>query len=285
MATTTRTKWKRRSRESSMFGSAASPNPFPISRSKLELFHSCPRCFWLDRVAGIGRPGLPAFTLNSQVDAILKREFDRHRTAGTPHPYMAEHGLGHMVPLDHERMDEWRANFTGVRTTKHGLLLFGAVDDIWQAGEGERAVWHVVDYKATATNHEITPELFLVDIYKGAYVRQMAIYQWLLGELGHPVSTRGFFVYENGNNSAETLLTGGPDESPRGIPLKPVTIIEIDTADDNVIIEGDRIDRHWVEKLVIGAKACLELKAPPAPGEYCDYCAYSSTRSASSASG
>ena len=48
----------------------------------------------------------------------------------------------------------------------------------------------------------------------------------------------------------------------------------------DVLIEGDRIDRNWVEKLVIGAKACLELKAPPAPGEDCDYCAYSSTRSA-----
>ena len=177
MATPKRKKWKRRTRESSIFGSAKAPDPFPISRSKLEMFHSCPRCFWIDRVAGVGRPGIPAFTLNSQVDAILKREFDVHRAAGTPHPYMAEHGLGHMVPLDHAMMDEWRENFKGVRITKHGLSLFGAVDDIWKAEDGDGEEWHVVDYKSTATNNEITPELFLVDIYKGAYVRQMAIYQ------------------------------------------------------------------------------------------------------------
>ncbi len=279
MATAKRKKWKRRTRESSIFGSAKAPDPFPISRSKLEMFHSCPRCFWIDRVAGVGRPGIPAFTLNSQVDAILKREFDVHRAAGTPHPYMAEHGLGHMVPLDHAMMDEWRENFKGVRITKHGLSLFGAVDDIWKAEDGDSEEWHVVDYKSTATNNEITPELFLVDIYKGAYVRQMAIYQWLLKELGHPVSTRGFFVYENGNNSADTLLSGGPEDSPRGIPLRPVTVIEIDTADDSVVIEGERIDFDWVENLAIGAKACLELYEPPAAGEYCEYCAYSSASS------
>ena len=255
MTTTERKKWNRRSRESSMYGTEKAPDAFPLSRSKLEAFHSCPRCFWIDRVAGVGRPGFPAFTLNSQVDTLLKREFDQHRAAGTPHPYMAQHGLGHMVPLNHYMIDEWRANFKGVRTQKHGLELFGAVDDIWKAGEGESEEWHVVDYKSTATNAELTAGLFLEDIYKGAFVRQMAIYQWLLSELGHPVSTRGFFVYENGNNAALSLLDGGPEDSPRGIPLKPVTIIEIDTADDSIVIEGERIDSGWVENLVIGA--CL----------------------------
>ena len=274
MTTTERKKWNRRSRESSMYGTEKAPDAFPLSRSKLEAFHSCPRCFWIDRVAGVGRPGFPAFTLNSQVDTLLKREFDQHRAAGTPHPYMAQHGLGHMVPLNHYMIDEWRANFKGVRTQKHGLELFGAVDDIWKAGEGESEEWHVVDYKSTATKAELTAGLFLEDIYKGAFVRQMAIYQWLLSELGHPVSTRGFFVYENGNNAALSLLDGGPEDSPRGIPLKPVTIIEIDTADDSIVIEGERIDFGWVESLVIGAKACLELDDPPAAGEYCEHCAY-----------
>jgi len=53
-----------------------------------------------------------------------------------------------------------------------------------------------------------------------------------------------------------------------------VTIIEIDTADEGVVIEGERINLDWVENLVIGARACLELDEPPAPGEYCEYCAY-----------
>ena len=200
MVTTKRKKWRRRSTEKSMYGTSKAPNPFPISRSRLEKFHSCPRCFWIDRVQGYDRPGMPGFLLNTLVDTLLKREFDIHRENGTPHPYMLENNLGHMIPLHHPMMDEWRENFKGVRAIKHGIEITGAVDDIWKSGEGETEEWYVVDYKSTATNATITPELFLEDIYKGAYIRQMAIYQWLLRELGHPVSTRGFFVYENGNN-------------------------------------------------------------------------------------
>ena len=274
MVTKKRKKWGRRSTEKSMYGTDKAPDPFPLSRTKLEKFHSCPRCFWIDRVAGMAPPGLPGFLLNTQVDILLKKEFDEHRAAGTPHPYMTDHGLGHMVPLDHHMMGVWRENFKGVRTSKHDLELFGAVDDIWKSGEGADEEWFVVDYKSTAINIEITKELFLEDIYKGGYVRQMAIYQWLLRELGCPVSTRGFFVYENGNNAADSLLSGGPEESPRGIPLKPVTIIEIDTADDSIVIEGERIDFDWVENIVIGAKACLDLDEPPASGEFCEHCAY-----------
>ena len=50
-----------------------------LSRSKVELFLQCPRCFWLDAVAGVRQPpGFP-FNLNSAVDHLLKNEFDRYR--------------------------------------------------------------------------------------------------------------------------------------------------------------------------------------------------------------
>jgi len=279
MVTTERKKWKLRSQESWIYGTEKAKDPFPISRSRLEQCHSCPRCFWLDRVKGIGKPGIPGFLLNTLVDTLLKREFDAHREAGTPHPYMVQNGLDHMIPLDHPMMDEWRANFKGVRAPKHGLMITGAVDDIWKSGDGDTEEWYVVDYKSTASNAEITAELFLEDIYKGGYVRQMAIYQWLLRELGHPVSTRGFFVYENGNNDADSLLSEGTTESPRGIPLKPALIIEIDIANEDVIIEGERIDLDWVENLVISAKEYLDMALIPESGEFCEQCAYVEARS------
>ena len=152
VVTKERKKWGRRSTERSMYGTDKAPDPFPLSRTKLEKFHSCPRCFWIDRVAGMEPPGLPGFLLNTQVDILLKKEFDKHRAAGTPHPYMTDHGLGHMVPLVHHMMDAWRENFKGVRTSKHDLELFGAVDDIWKSGEGADEEWFVVDYKSTAIN-------------------------------------------------------------------------------------------------------------------------------------
>ena len=273
MVTKERRPWKVRTTDKSMYGSGGAADPFPLSRSKLDQFHKCPRCFWIDRVAGMPQPGIPGFALNSQVDALLKKEFDAHRAAGTPHPYMVEHGLGHLVPLNHAMMDDWRNNFKGVRTVKHGLELFGSVDDIWCELE-EGGAWFVVDYKATSSAADMTAELFFEDIYKGSYVRQLAIYQWILREMGTPVSSIGYFVYENGNKAVDSLMDGGPVDAPRGIPLKPVRVIEIDTADSDCVVEGVRIDMDWVENLVIGAKACLDLPAPPDAGEHCEHCPY-----------
>ncbi|MCA9330587.1 hypothetical protein KC957_00940, partial [Candidatus Saccharibacteria bacterium] len=35
--------------------------PFKVSRSKIELFMQCPRCFWLDARLKIKRPSGPPF--------------------------------------------------------------------------------------------------------------------------------------------------------------------------------------------------------------------------------
>jgi len=38
-----------------------------LSRSKIDLFVECPRCFWLDVGQGVRRPSGPPFTLNNAV--------------------------------------------------------------------------------------------------------------------------------------------------------------------------------------------------------------------------
>ena len=60
--------------------------PFRLSRSKLELFMNCQRCFYLDRRLGIGQPPRFPFNLNSAVDFLLKKEFDDYRARQAPHP-------------------------------------------------------------------------------------------------------------------------------------------------------------------------------------------------------
>ena len=55
------------------------------------------------------------------------------------------------VPFAHEKMDEWRSNFKGIRfiNEEDGYNFGGAVDDIWQKPSGELIV---VDVKATSKN-------------------------------------------------------------------------------------------------------------------------------------
>src|SRR5689334_223526 len=88
-----------------------SKTPYKISRSKIDLFLNCPRCFYMDRRLGVGRPpGFP-FHLNSAVDALLKKEFDVHRAAGTKHPLQKSYGIN-AIPFAHDDINIWRENFS-----------------------------------------------------------------------------------------------------------------------------------------------------------------------------
>ncbi|MDO8261505.1 MAG: hypothetical protein Q7T50_08520, partial [Candidatus Magasanikbacteria bacterium] len=84
-----------------------SKETYRLSRSKIDLFLNCPRCFYLDRRLGVGQPPGYPFSLNSAVDKLLKKEFDIHRAAGSKHPLM-EHYKIDAIPLSHEKIEEWR---------------------------------------------------------------------------------------------------------------------------------------------------------------------------------
>src|SRR3954470_7474180 len=81
--------------------------PFKISRSKIELFMQCPRCFWLDVRLKITRPSSPPFNINKTIDELFKKEFDRYREKGEPHPLITEFEID-AIPYAHKDLDQWR---------------------------------------------------------------------------------------------------------------------------------------------------------------------------------
>ena len=101
-----------------------------ISRSAVEQHLNCQRCFYLAYKHKIRPPSLP-FTLNSAVDNLCKNEFDHYRAKAEPHPMFLEHKID-AVPFAHEKMDEWRSNFKGIRfiNEEDGYNFGGAVDDL-----------------------------------------------------------------------------------------------------------------------------------------------------------
>lgn len=223
--------------------------PFKLSRSKIDLFLECPRCFYCDRRLGVGRPpGFP-FALNSAVDTLLKKEFDIHRARGTRHPLMEKYGID-ARPVDHEDLNKWRHTFTGIQYLDRptNFLVFGAIDDLWQNPAGE---FMVVDYKATAKTEDITE---LNKSWHDGYKRQMEIYQWLLRQNKYTVSDTGYFVYCNGK----------ADRAAFDAKLEfDITLIPYTGSD------------QWVEKAIRDAHECLQKNEIPAPADQCDYCAYS----------
>jgi len=225
----------------------ASTAPFRLSRSKIDLYLECARCFYLDRRIGIGRPPGYPFSLNSAVDALLKKEFDIHRAKGVAHPLMEEYGID-AIPLAHDRMDEWRDSLRrGVTylVPKTNLLVTGGVDDVWVSPEGELII---VDYKATAKAGEVALDADWQDGYK----RQMEVYQWLFRMNGFRVSDTGYFVYCNGDMSKEAF-NGRLDFRIKVLPYQG--------------------NDDWIEATVGKIAECLKGDMPDS-GSECDYCAY-----------
>ncbi len=245
--------------------------PYRLSRSKIDLFIKCPRCFYLDRRLGVGQPPSFPFSLNSAVDKLLKKEFDLYRVKGEAHPLMKAAGVN-AVPFKHAKMEEWRDSMRrGItyQMPETNLLVTGGVDDVWVMPTGELII---VDYKATAKDGEVNLDAEWQDGYK----RQMEVYQWLFRKNNFKVSTTGYFVYCNGMADKEEF--GGRLEFKiRLLPYKG--------------------DDSWVDGKILELYECLGGEKIPSAGEAvsdsqrhealasCDYCAYVAAVNGKSAQG
>lgn len=219
-----------------------------MSRSKIELYVRCPRCFYLDRRCGISQPPCPPFSLNTAVDALLKKEFDVYRKKQVPHPLMVQHEID-ALPFDHQKIDEWRDSLHGGITYLHvrtNFLLKGGIDDVWINPRGELII---VDYKATAKKDEVT----LDAPWQMSYKRQMELYQWLFRRNDFPIADVGYFLYCNG-------------------------VVDTDAFDNRLdfrisLLPYEGSD-EWVEPVLEQIKECLDLDVLPQSAEDCAFCAY-----------
>jgi CRISPR/Cas system-associated exonuclease Cas4 (RecB family) len=213
-----------------------------LSRTKIELFQDCPRCFWLEMNKGVKRPPPAPYTINSAIDALLKKEFDVCRENGTAHYIIKKYSIN-AIPYKCDQINTWRTNFTGIRFQHKAtdFLVFGAVDDVWVNPAGELIV---VDYKATGAKE--------YQIYPG-YKRQMEVYQWLLQQNGYKVSKTGYFLFAKVNKE------GGFAEGKLSFDL---------------FLEPLEGDISWLEDTLKQIKKALEVQIPPRK-EDCKYCQFS----------
>ena len=225
-----------------------SKEPFRLSRSRLENFLKCPRCFYLDRRLGVERPPDFPFNLNQAVDTLLKKEFDIHRGNCEPHPLMKAYGVN-AVPFKHEKLEEWRDSKTRGIQYHHrptNFIIAGGVDDIWVNPKKELII---VDYKATSK----TAEVSINADWQIQYKRQVEIYQWLFRKNKFKVSNTAYFVYCNGD--ADKAAFDGKLEF-------KIKIIGYEGKDS------------WVEKAIMEAHKCLMSDELPKPANDCDFCRY-----------
>lgn len=225
-----------------------SKEAFRLSRSKIDLFLNCPRCFYLDRKLGVAQPPGYPFALNSAVDKLLKKEFDIHRTKKSIHPLMKTYGVD-AIPLDDKNINKWRDSLRGGIEYLHketNLLITGGIDDVWVNPKGE---FIIIDYKSTSKDGEVT----LDAEWQEGYKKQMEVYQWLFRKNNYKVSSTGYFVYCNGKTD-RVAFDGKLEFDIKLIPY---------TGDDS-----------WVGKTIIDIYQCLNSDQLPKSNSECDFCRY-----------
>ena len=230
-----------------------SNEPFAISRTGIEQFMRCPRCFYMHRKLGVSPPKMVPLTLAVATDALLKNEFDEIRGTKKSHYVWDANGLN-VTAFDHEDIELWRNNFKGIRHLHQStnFEIFGAVDDVWKCRvTGEL---HIVDYKSTSKKGDPSID---EGGFGDAYKRQMEIYQWLFRACGFEVNDIGYFLYVNGSKQGRFF-----DENNDGRMRFKTTLIEYSGSTD------------WVENTVISAKSCLLDDKLPSGGDNCDNCRY-----------
>ena len=235
--------------------------PFELSRSKVDLFLQCPKCFYIDRSEKhrIARPSGPMSYIPTAIDLLLKEDFDKHRNDQTVHPYCSDNNIN-LIPFQHDEIKDWQNNRKGIRyhDINTNFILYGAIDDCWV---DDKEKLFVADYKTTTVSYDKkTKEPLPASLdEKGAphkywYKKQVEFYQWLFTQKGFEVSSTSYFVfcsafYKNIENFNEELKFK----------------IEL------LSYEGDF---SWVDDTIINIKNTLESEDAPDSDPNCKHCIY-----------
>ena len=223
-------------------------DPYKLSRTRIENFCRCKKCFYLEEKLGISRPASFPFNLNNAVDELLKEEFDSFRGTDKNHPYIVENGLD-AKPFDHPEIEDWRTRNKGIGFLDEdtNLYFYGLVDDVWINTKTDQLI--LVDYKATSKKGEVS----LDAPWQISYKRQLEIYQWLFRKNGFDVQNIGYFVYCNGVK--ENVMFN--NELKFNVKLLPY--------------DGDD---SWIDKTVKEIYKVLNSDDIPEPNPNCEYCRY-----------
>ena len=98
-------------------------SPYKISRTKIDLFFDCHRCFYIDQRLGIKRPHGAALVINNNIVNKFKKNLDILRKTQTIIPettaLIPEIGL---KPLMHDKINLWINTFTGIQSFLKKLI-------------------------------------------------------------------------------------------------------------------------------------------------------------------
>ena len=215
--------------------------PLSLSKSSLEVYRDCPRCFWLEQNNVRRRPRGIKSTLPNGMDAVLKAYFDRFR--GSLPPELKGHVDGELV-RDQLLLNGWR-NYRGGLIYEDPFLkarLKGLLDDCVV----KNGIYAALDYKTKG----FTPK---EDAHKWNQ-DQLDIYSLLLEANGYRAADHGYLIFYH-----------------------PVRVREAGMVQFGITPRRVSTDRHSALRLFEEAVSLIR-GAEPASRPECEYCALEGRR-------
>ena len=178
-----------------------SEDAFTVSRTRIQKFLDCKRCFYLQNRMGIKVLKSLPFRLNSATDTLLKKTFDAARRKQEPHRYFKRDNIN-LVPFSHEKIDEWRENFQGIKYhyKKANLMVQGAVDDILIDLKTKEL--SPIEFKSTQTKDGASVK-YLGKPHHKFWKNQLEVYGYLLEKNDFKISEDAYIVFCNADISQE----------------------------------------------------------------------------------
>lgn len=231
---------------------------YTLSKSALEKFVRCAKCFWLEKHEGLKEPEGIRSGLPMGMDRVIKNHYDAWRAKGQLPPEIREALPGWELykgdRISMADMRNWRRGLA--HDCGEGVSLTSALDDLlYHPG---RKVYAMLDYKtkAKATNEADTRKY---------YGLQAMTYDGNLDSNKYPTEGNALFVYYYPVGFSE-LGAGAPANTLMGWGVQPIWLTGV--------------DRETPRRLAREAAAAWASDTPPESGEACNVCNYVKDRAA-----
>ena len=221
--------------------------PYPLNRTKIDLYFDCKKCFYLDLRKGVRRPYGPPLVLNNTLNHVVRSEFDKYRESKSSHPIMKEFDPD-IIPSNHERLESWRNPLVGIKHLHRGtnLELTGIINDLWLNTKENQFL--LVDYKFTSKKENISEE----SLWSGHW-KQLSFYKYLIEKQEIIISPIGVIILFNGKKNTNIF-----DKK-----------LEFSSH-----IFSNFLDTSWVESEIWQIYTLLQSDSIPYPSSNCKYCKY-----------
>lgn len=220
-----------------------------LSKSALDKFVDCPRCFYLKYKHKLSQPDMISSKVWKGVERVTQAHYERYRVAKETPPNL----LG-MVPADAIpyqggdkliSLKDLRYWGKGLAVTIDGVLVTTALDDMLQVEEDGKIAYSVIDYKSKskATDEEATADL---------YQNQADVFDLACHVNGYPTDGRVYFDYwypiAAVSSEPQSPVLAGDHGKTHQLWGSQVIVI--------------KADHQRAKRLVIAAAACLDGRLP-----------------------